>query len=391
MGQPANKAGRSPRPKKATKKSPPRPTPGVPSPSTNGHAAAPGHPVVRDSGARCMNGNEVRTVEIDWLWESYIPSGLLTLITGESGAGKSTILCALAAALSRGKQLSGGERMAPGNTLIFCPEEEPSFIVKPRLEAHGADLDRCLFGDYAPDGSLLTRMVLPADIRRLGLMVKLQRARLCIIDPITAYIGAGLDLKDDIGVRRLLEELQRVGMETGCAMVITRHFRKSREGTTLDRVGGNAAWTHYPRTVLACGVHPDDSTQRVLISAKPSLTGAVSSMAYRIEKAGTVGRIVLTGPCGVTSDDLGLHSSDAGERDALGDACAFLMDFLKDGEQRSKECHRIAEESGISRGTLRRAKVKLCIVSIPRGPNADKYHAWALPGSGEPEKGAESA
>jgi energy-coupling factor transporter ATP-binding protein EcfA2 len=338
-----------------------------------------------------MNGNEVQSVEIDWLWESFIPNGLLTLITGESGSGKSTLLCALAAGLSSGKSIDGKSNVAPGNVLLFCPEEEPSFILKPRLVAHGAALERCLFGDYSPDRSMLSRLVLPADVRRLSLMVKLHRARLVILDPITAYIGGGLDMKDDIGVRRLLEELQLLAMDTGAAFVFTRHFRKSREGSILDRVGGNAAWTQFPRTVLTCGTHPDNPAERVLVSAKPSLTGAVSSVAFRIEKVGLVGRLTLTGACSVTSEDLSLQPADAAERDALTDACAFLNDFLHEGEQTAKECGRIAEESGISRGTLRRAKVKLGICSIPRGPNAQRYHAWSLPESSGPDEGPNGA
>ena len=379
---PANRIGKVAPGKKKTK---PKPSPATAVPSSNGQTAAPGRPMIRDTGARCMNGNEVKTVEIDWLWQDFVPNGLLTLVTGESGAGKSTLLCALAASLSKGKPMGGGYNFAPGNSLIFCPEEEPSFIYRPRLEAHGADLSRCLFGDYAPDGSLLSRLVLPADIRRLTLMVKLQRARLVILDPITAYLGSGLDLKDDIAVRRLLEDLQVIAMETGAAVVVTRHFRKSREGNTLDRVGGSASWTQYPRTVLACGVHPDDLNARVVVSAKPSLTGKVSSMSYKIEKAGAVGRLVLTGACAVTSDDLGITPCDAAERDALGDACAFLTDYLKEGEQPAKECQRIGEDCGLSRGTLRRAKVKLRIVSIPRGPNSQRYHVWSLPEKSPPE------
>lgn len=382
------------RPKKSIAPKPapkPKPSPAEPPPSANGHAAAPGRPVARDSGARCMSAAEVQTVEIDWLMPEIIPSGLLTLVTGESGAGKSTLLCALTACLSRGRQLGSPERVAPGNTLIFCPEEEPSFIFRPRLEAHEADLSRCLFGDYTPAGGLMPRLVLPADIRRLGLLVRLHRARLCVIDPITAYIGSGVDLKDDVAVRRLLEEVQLVGMETGCAMVVTRHFRKGRDGTLLDRVGGNAAWTQYPRTVLVCGIHPDDPSRRVLVAAKPSLTGAVPSLAYRIERFGTVGRLVIEGSCAVQPTDLGIMPSDAADRDALADACAFLGEFLAEGEQAAKECGRIAEESGISRGTLRRAKTKLRVVSIPRGPNAQRYHVWCLPDQIDRSVGAQGA
>jgi hypothetical protein len=102
-------------------------------------------------------------------------------------------------------------------------------------------------------------------------------------------------------------------------------------------------------------------------------------MSYVIDKSKGAARLSLAGACDVTTDEMGILPADAAERDALSDACAFLEDMLKEGERPSKEVNRIGEESGLSRGTIRRAKVKLGIISVPRGPNSERYVAWTFP------------
>ena len=57
----------------------------------------------------------IRTVEnikpksIEWLWEGMIPKGKLTLFAGESGIGKTQILCSIAATITRGGYFPGEE------------------------------------------------------------------------------------------------------------------------------------------------------------------------------------------------------------------------------------------------------------------------------------------
>ncbi len=49
--------------------------------------------------------SEVEPVEVDWLWEPYIPLGKLTFIEGDPGLGKSWLALAIASALSTGAVL----------------------------------------------------------------------------------------------------------------------------------------------------------------------------------------------------------------------------------------------------------------------------------------------
>ncbi len=67
------------------------------------------------------------------------------------------------------------------------------------------------------------------------------------------------------------------------------------------------------------------------------------------------------------------------DRDALSDAVAYLLDALSDGEKPAKDIVRVAQESGISLGTLRRGKVKAGVTSHPVGPNGNRYQVWRMP------------
>ena len=46
--------------------------------------------------------SEVESKEISWLWYPFIPYGKLTIIQGDPGDGKTTLVLNIAAALSKG-------------------------------------------------------------------------------------------------------------------------------------------------------------------------------------------------------------------------------------------------------------------------------------------------
>ena len=328
---------------------------------------------------RCISAADVVPYDVEWLWPGFIPAGLLTLMVGETRAGKSTILAAVAAAVSAGREMSGRGGLVQRNVLLFSPEEDPATTLRPRLVAASAELNRVHFGDYGPDGKLLPRMSLPADTNKLRTLVMELRIAILIIDPITAYLAGGVDARDDQAVRGLLDQFTHIASSTGCTIILTRHYRKSREGSPLDWVGGSGAWTHFPRVVLALGFDPDNPKQRILSVPKNSLMRDVKSHRYEIEDYQGVGRWVGGRECDLTAEDLGLGNMTPADRDALADACAFLLDALQEGEQKADLINTRAEDAGISRGTLRRAKAKLMVTSHPTGSNSVREWVWRLP------------
>lgn len=121
-----------------------------------------------------------------WLVPGVIPLRTSTLVAGQSGLGKSTYLLALAAQVTRG-DLDGG----PSSAIIISYEDTPEEILRPRLEAAGADLDRVFEILITPEEG--GAIILPRDLDRLESEVEATSARLLIVDPVLASIDVSLD------------------------------------------------------------------------------------------------------------------------------------------------------------------------------------------------------
>jgi putative DNA primase/helicase len=142
--------------------------------------------------------NKVKPAELEWLLEPFIPMGMLTVATGDTGIGKSTFLIDVIARLTRGKAMpsfddapaSGSPRR--GSALILNKEDSPEHIIVPRLRAAGADLERVGFvgkhsrwrNSHEPIDALDEGVrELEAKIREAG------DVAMILIDPITSFVG----------------------------------------------------------------------------------------------------------------------------------------------------------------------------------------------------------
>ena len=51
---------------------------------------------------KLINMNDVEATEVKWLWKPYIPIGKITIIQGDPGEGKTTMILAIASAMTTG-------------------------------------------------------------------------------------------------------------------------------------------------------------------------------------------------------------------------------------------------------------------------------------------------
>ena len=49
--------------------------------------------------------SDIRPEPVSWLWEPYIPFGKITIVQGDPGDGKTTLMLAIAAAVTNGEAL----------------------------------------------------------------------------------------------------------------------------------------------------------------------------------------------------------------------------------------------------------------------------------------------
>ena len=92
--------------------------------------------------------SEIQSQEITWLWYPFIPYGKLTIVQGDPGDGKTTMVLNIAAKLSKGEGLEENMKVPEDMNIIYQTAEDGlADTVKPRLEAAGADCERVLVID----------------------------------------------------------------------------------------------------------------------------------------------------------------------------------------------------------------------------------------------------
>ena len=146
--------------------------------------------------------SEVQSTDVRWLWYPFIAIGKITLLQGDPGDGKSTMMMNLIAELSMGGRTPDGCKIsAPQKVIYQCSEDGVSDTIKPRLERCGADCRKIAFiNEEVYNGLTL-------DDERIRQAIIEFRPRLVVIDPIQAYLGSDSDLQIAGRARKLMRRL----------------------------------------------------------------------------------------------------------------------------------------------------------------------------------------
>ena len=92
--------------------------------------------------------SDVQSQTVDWLWYPFIPYGKLTIIQGDPGDGKTTLVLNIAARLSKGKGLDNDMKVTePVNIIYQTAEDGLADTVKPRLGLAEAVCERIMVID----------------------------------------------------------------------------------------------------------------------------------------------------------------------------------------------------------------------------------------------------
>lgn len=329
---------------------------------------------------------DIQIEAVDWLWEPRIPRGMLTLLEGIEGEGKSTVLCAIAAAVTCGKGVDGMVfDKGPGNVLWLSAEDSPGHVLKPRLLAAGADPLRVFVCGEAfsfdEDGARLVEE-----------MAERRRPDLIVIDPVFAYADG--DPSKGEYARRVTNRLKEIAERFNCAIVMVRHVGKSK-GMGDPRAAGlySIEWRAAARSVLLCGSDPDNPQIKALTQSKNNLSPLADSVGYKLVEypAGSkVSRAEWTGVSQLTAKRILAQAGDADEQAEQVNAEDFLNDLLDSCEVKATEVIADAKKNGISERTLKRAKAKLGIKSRSEGFRPKVWY-WRLPGFDTPEEGQPDA
>jgi hypothetical protein len=317
---------------------------------------------------------------VRWLSPGRLAAGKITILDGDPGLGKSTLLCEFAARVSRGDPLPGGEAAPPRPVVLMSAEDDPYDTIRPRIDAAGGDPRRVIAFATLPDhDSTGTLGAIPDHVYILEEIIARSRAALLIIDPLVAFLARGHNENSNQGVRRAFHSLKGLAERTRVAIVAVRHLNKSMTGNPLYRGLGTIGIIGAARCGLLLAPDPDDPERRILVSIKDNLGLPPPSLAFRLlsSPGSDVARVVWDGESLWTADQL-LRESASGvaSHTLLADAREWLRAALADSPRSAADIRREASEVGIGRNVLYAAR-RLEGVSIGKERVAGGRWVWS--------------
>ena len=253
-----------------------------------------------ESDLKLINMESVEVEQIEWLFYPFIPFGKVTIIQGDPGEGKTTMVLQIIAKLTKGEKILPEQQQAtdekdraeknvdsdanpvespiePVNVIYQTAEDGLGDTIKPRLLAAGADCSRVMVID--DNDRALTMM----DARLEEAIIQ-TKARLVVLDPIQGFLGAEVDMHRANEIRPLMKRVAVLAEKYHCAIILIGHMNKNSNGKSSYRGLGSIDFQAAARSVLIVGRIKDEPEIRVVCHVKSSLAPEGKSIAFRLDK-----------------------------------------------------------------------------------------------------------
>lgn len=221
---------------------------------------------LRREPTRASHWSEVEPPPREWLVEGLIPAGCVTLISGDGGLGKGTLMLQLGlAAATGGDWLGRGVKAGP--SIVIQAEDEDDEIGR-RLRsiagAQGIDLAHAdaletISQDHLGEEIALFRQV-DDHLAPTGLLQwiegRIERTRpvLFVLDPLADFFAGDHNSRGE--VTRFVRQLARLAARSGTAIVLIDH--PSYAGMQSGRgTAGTTGWNFKVRSRLYLSLNRD--------------------------------------------------------------------------------------------------------------------------------------
>lgn len=299
---------------------------------------------------KLINMQDIVVESVSWLWYPFIPYGKVTIIQGDPGEGKTTLILQIIARLTKGESLIDEKEQPPINVIYQTAEDGLADTIKPRLLSADADCSKVLVIDDR-DTPLTMRDV------RLEQAIVETNAKLVVLDPIQGFLGADVDMHRANEIRPIMKHISELAEKYKCAIILIGHMNKCSVGKSAYRGLGSIDFQAAARSVLIVGRIKDEPEIRVVCQTKSSLAPEAKAVAFRLSEENGFEWI---GELDITADDLLSGTAKGTKKQAAMD---FLENLLADGQMAQTEIIELARQKGISDKTLRNAKDELKIKS----------------------------
>ena len=312
---------------------------------------------------------DVEPKEISWLWRPYIAFGKVTLIQGDTGIGKTSLMVKVMADLSNGlypptmfrERLLPQETGDPITTYYVSIENGIADTIVPLFNRVGGNNEFVQYQDEMKEHFVLTG----DEVREC---VSISGAKLIVVDPWQQFLDDASS-SDNNAMRAMIRDVQNAAEETGAAVVLCGNYTKAAVRSDMGKGIGASELFNTLRSVLTVK-YGDSPSERCMIASKMSFLGKEVTPVRFVQDEDYRKSYVFDDE--VDELEAGEEVVESASKADL--TAAFLADLLKDGPMDSNDVKRAVQASGFSMTTVQRVKDK--IVVVERQPN--KSSTWML-------------
>ncbi len=289
--------------------------------------------------------------DIEWVWQNWLPRGMVSILAAETGIGKTACAMGLAGVLTAPADqwpdgLPGPDRP---ERVVFIETENRTHLLLQRLEGWGLggfELVKQL--PRAGRGGI--DIAAPAQQQAIANAVKRTGARLLIIDSLSA--GHRLD-ENSKQMKRLLLDLCGLAQQANVALLAIHHLRKRRGSesatTTLDRLRGSSTIAQLAVVTLTLERPDPGSRTLALRQIKNNVAPEQPPVGMQITEAGIVW----------TDAPEGVEEQGPTAKRPVDSAREFVIKSLLGGPMQMKMLYELGAAEGFSETTLYRATTGL--------------------------------
>ena len=205
----------------------------------------------------CLQNVPIQNVS--WLVDGLLPMGEVSLLGADGGTGKGIWQAQLIAYVTAGKT-SGFFPLPPqqtGKVLLLAGEDDPGKVLKARLLAAGADMNRVLVLT-ADDYFGKTGQPLTLKDQALADFAAKAGPLLLIVDPLQSFLPSDVEMASRNQMRSALLPLRAIAAKQGCAVLIVMHSNKKQGVSGRARLADSSDIWDMARSVLMMGRAKND-------------------------------------------------------------------------------------------------------------------------------------
>lgn len=332
--------------------------------------------VMRTAESSWVRGDEVEFEEIRYLSNPFFGRGSLSVVAGDSGAGKSTFLRAVMSCFTNGRGVGGAEQIEPVSVMYLSMEDNVERKVVPAMKALGARIERMHFYKLPKDSAPL--VIDSHGVAEIAAAVREHGIGALFIDTLMDFFPPGVNINSTSEVYGALKPLRTVAEDTDIHIGYTMHLNKSSiSQNPIHRIGNSTAFGAFPRTIIMIGQDPEEgSTARIATLAKDQLEGLSQGHGYRMIYQD--GAFRWDGLTSVTATEMFSQEDPSHRSHKRSAAEQWLRELLAEEPMAQKMIERAAEEGGQKIDTVRSAKKAIGCISRKVGAGAQGIWFWAL-------------